>query len=129
MNFTIKVHKIFMHFFWRFYTKYERKGEIKMNNVLDNFMLKIDHITFENIDDLYSRRDKIRNNYAILDFNEKQIYKWYFFYQLCLLKNPLKKIAWEYVNGADRDVEFYNCYKDFLVKRNKIILAESIKID
>ena len=100
-----------------------------MNNVLDNFMLKIDHITFENIDDLYSRRNNIRNDYASLNFNEKQIYKWYFFYQLCLLKNPLKKIAWEYVNGADRDIEFYNCYKDFLIKRNKIILAESIKID
>jgi hypothetical protein len=100
-----------------------------MNNVLDNFMFKIEHITFENIDDLYSRRNKIRNDYADLNFNEKQIYKWYFFYQLCLLKNPLKKIAWEYVNGADKDIEFCNCYKDFLIKRNKIMLAESIKID
>lgn len=100
-----------------------------MNSVLDNFMFKIDHITFENIDDLYSKRDKIRNSYANLEFNEKQIYKWYFFYQLCLLKNPLKKIAWEYVNGADREVDFCKCYKDFLIKRNKIMLAESIKID
>ena len=100
-----------------------------MNNVLDNFMFKIEHITFENIDDLYSKRDKIRKNYANLELNEKRIYKWYFFYQLCLLKNPLKKIAWEYIIGADRDIEFCNCYKEFLIKRNKIILAESIKID
>ena len=100
-----------------------------MNNVFDMFMFRINKISFENIDDLYSKRKEIRENYSKLDFAEKQIYKWYFFYQLCILKNPLKKIAWEYINGSNLEIEFSNQYKEFLIKRNKIMIAESIKID
>lgn len=93
-----------------------------MNNVLDKFMLKIDNIRFETIDDLYFRRVIIRELYNKLEYNERQVYKWYFFYQLCLLKNPLKKTAWEYINGENVEIEFATQYGEFLVKRNKVML-------
>lgn len=96
-----------------------------MNSVLDSFLTKIEHIRFENIDDLYANRNEIKENYNKLDYSERQIYKWYFFYQLCILKNPLKKSAWEYINDFDNNNDFCNYYNEFLEKRKKIIDEEN----
>ncbi len=77
---------------------------------------------FLNIDDFYRRRKHIRKYYSTLDETTKEVYKWYFFYQICIIKEPLRTLAWEYTNNY-RDVDEFliQAYDDFCEKRNKLI--------
>ena len=104
-----------------------------MNNnkmgIMEAFMLKIRDIRFEDVEELYKKKEKIRTKYNILCQSEKEMFKWYFYYQLSFVKNPLKKIAWEYINDFNVENEFSVCYEEFLTKKNKIKMLESIQID
>ena len=68
---------------------------------MDRFLKEISDIRFTSVEELYKRRDEIRELYLWLDLSTKQIYKWYFYYQLCLVKNSFKEALWEYLNGND----------------------------
>jgi len=87
---------------------------------------------FKDIDDLYNKKLEIREKYALLDYPTKQIYKWFFYYQLCLLKNPLKRLLWEYISGINDISVFVNLtyeYKKFCEKRNKMYPPEEVGIE
>jgi hypothetical protein len=58
---------------------------------------KMKEARFTTTDELYSKKDEIREVVQKYDNDTLEIYKWYFFYQLCLLKNPLKELLWNYL--------------------------------
>lgn len=90
---------------------------------MEEFYENVQNIMFKNVDDLYLRREKIRKEYLLLDYSTKQIYKWFFYYQLCMLRNPLKRLLWEYINEINAEAvqkELCEEYKKFCVKRHKI---------
>lgn len=62
------------------------------------FLNIIDSIRFTTVDEFFENKEKLRKNYEKLDIEYKELYKWYFFYQLCLLKNPLKSMMWDYLH-------------------------------
>lgn len=68
---------------------------------MDEFLELIDEIRFTEVDDLYRRKEFIKIKYQELDRKTKEIYKWYFYFQLCLLKNPLKELLWTYLNEEE----------------------------
>jgi len=90
---------------------------------MNEFYASVQGLMFKDVDDLYSKKIEIREKYAILDYSTKQIYKWFFYYQLCLLRNPLKRLLWEFISGSNElliQLELTQEYKKFCEKRNKI---------
>lgn len=58
---------------------------------------RIEKARFLTTDEIFERRKEIRKVVQEFDFDTLEVYSWYFFRQLCLLKNPLKEKLWEYV--------------------------------
>ena len=90
---------------------------------MTEFLEKIKDIRFTEVDEFYKRKDEIKEKYQELDNETKEIYKWYFYFQLCLLKNPLKEMLWTFLN-MNCDIYFIAemCkeYRLFCRKRNKM---------
>lgn len=88
------------------------------------FLEKIQDIRFTEVDEFYDRKDEIKEKYQELDDGTKEIYKWYFYFQFCLLKNPLKEMFWTYLN-MNCDIYFMaemtNEYRLFCRKRKKMV--------
>lgn len=84
---------------------------------------RIKEVRFTTTDEIYSRKDEIREIVQTFDYDTLEVYKWYFFFQLCLLKNPLKELLWNYLVGekvniktrSDLCVEYRN-YKERCMK-------------
>lgn len=87
---------------------------------MKEFLLLIDDIRFDDIDDLFKKKAYVREKYLKMDFDAKELYKWYFFYQLCLLKNPLKSAMWDYLNDMDIGNKLNEEYILFCEKRDKM---------
>ena len=90
---------------------------------MSEFYDSVQGLMFKDVDDLYARKMEIREKYAILDYPTKQIYKWFFYYQLCLLRNPLKRLLWDFINGSNDlsiQLELPHEYRKFCEKRNRI---------
>lgn len=90
---------------------------------MSEFYDSVQGLMFKDVDDLYARKMEIREKYASLDYPTKQIYKWFFYYQLCLLRNPLKRLLWDFINGSKElstQLELPHEYRKFCEKRNKI---------
>lgn len=90
---------------------------------MTEFLEQIKDIRFTEVDEFYKRKEEIREKYQELDDGIKEIYKWYFYFQFCLLKNPLKEMFWTYLN-INCDIYFMadmsHEYRLFCKKRNKI---------
>lgn len=79
-------------------------------SVFPNGVLKpLEDMYFVDAKSLYNKIDYIKIKYILLDRDYREIYKWFFFKQLCLLKdykdNPIKSNLWGYVVGKiDRNI-------------------------
>ena len=84
---------------------------------------RIKEARFTTTDEIFLRKDEIREVVQKFDYDTLEVYKWYFFFQLCLLKNPLKELLWNYLvketvsykNKSDLYVE-YRKYKERCMK-------------
>ena len=91
-----------------------------INDVKRVFMYEISNCRFMNVDDLFVRKESIRKEFAMFEQSTKEIYKWYFFYQLCLVKNPLKSAIWEYICGKNNSKEVEQEYAIFCERRDRL---------
>ena len=90
---------------------------------MSEFYDSVQGLMFKDVDDLYARKMEIREKYASLDYPTKQIYKWFFYYQLCFLRNPLKRLLWDFVCGSKElkmQLNLPKEYKKFCQKRNRM---------
>ena len=90
---------------------------------MEEFYQSVQELMFIDVDDLYKKKMQIREKYEELDYPTKQIYKWFFYYQLCLLRNPLKRLLWDFISGSNElsmQLDLPNEYKKFCEKRKKI---------
>lgn len=102
------------------------------NKIVNIFMKEIQDIRFENIEDLYKNRNELREKYQKLDKDYKEMYKWYFFYQLCIVRTlEIKRVLWYYLNSDGNDlglnksiIEEYNKFKQ---TKNNIIKLNNYK--
>lgn len=76
------------------------------NEIYDKIFIE-EKLTFFCFDDLYRNKEKIREKYLSLPIEIKRIYKWYFFYQLCLLNYGLKSAMWEYINYEGNNLKHH----------------------
>lgn len=82
---------------------------------------EIESIRFENVDDLFVKKASIKEKYLELEPKIKELYKWYFFYQLCMVKNPLKELLWDYLNDKEVSDKLNIAYIDFCNKRDSLL--------
>ena len=89
---------------------------------MEEFLELINDIRFSEVDDFYNRKEYIKIKYQELNQEVKEIYKWYFYFQFCLLKNPLKELLWTYLNEEENiflTSNLINQYEKFCNKRRK----------
>lgn len=84
-----------------------------------NFMLRINNMRFISTEEAFMKIKYIRQEYLTLSNEYKELYKWYFFYQLCLLKNPLKSLMWDYITGRDNYEELKKEYIVYCEKKER----------
>lgn len=59
-------------------------------------------LAFIGVDDLYRNIKQVRIGYLSLEKGVQNVYKWYFFYQLCIAKDVgLKSAMWTFINCSD----------------------------
>jgi hypothetical protein len=86
-------------------------------------MKEINGIRFSCVDDFMKRKEKIREKAKLLDDDAREIYKWYFYHQLCLLSQKffeLKDLMWMYTIGENVEIDLLHQYRIFCKKRSKI---------
>lgn len=64
----------------------------------ERFLREIEGLRFKTGQEWYLRKNEIREGYLKLDIGDKEMYKWYFFYETCMLPENLKSLMWEYMN-------------------------------
>lgn len=84
-----------------------------MNNTIKSEM------RFIGIDELFVKKSFVSEEYQEMEIDKQEIFKWYFFYQLCLLRNPLKDLMWRFINGENVLNELNEAYIDFCTSREE----------
>lgn len=87
---------------------------------MNEFLEYINDMQFTDIDELFVKKAYVREKYQNLDYNYRMVYKWYYYFQLTLLKNPLKSVMWDYLNGYNVTLELNHEYLNFCEKRDKL---------
>lgn len=102
-----------------------------VENIYEEVFVK-EKVVFLGVDDLYLKLDQIRQGYLNMSKNFQQIYKWYFFYQLCLLHKAdyLKSAFWEFLNCSDEMYEIKreivnNEYEYFDFRRKNLFKSKN----
>lgn len=96
---------------------------------MKEIMGKIGEISFISFDEIYEMRAKARKLYQKFDYDTKEIYKWYYYHQLCIMKSckkePLKDYLWLYISGReDMEEVLTKEYDKFSKKRQNIRINE-----
>lgn len=87
---------------------------------MEGLIDSIKGIEFDSVEGLFDRKDEIRSKFQKMDKNTQRIYKWYFFYQLCLLDYELKSLLWDYLCGIEGcELPLRLAYMDFKNKKEK----------
>ena len=89
---------------------------------MKEIMEKIKRISFVSIDEIYERKDLARQMYESFDLDTKEVYKWYYFHQLCLFNNKdnsIKVIMWDYICGKNVKKQLDNVYNELNERRAK----------
>lgn len=87
---------------------------------MEGLIDSIKGIEFDSVEGLFDRKDEIRSKFQKMDKNTQRIYKWYFFYQLCLLDYELKSLLWDYLCGIEGcELPLRLAYMDFKKKKEK----------
>lgn len=99
---------------------------------MEEIVQSLNDMSFETFEDLYERRKEIREKFKKKDENVKKLYKWYFFYQLCILDYKLKSLMWDYIYGIeDCELPLGLAYSDWKRKKEeyhlKYLLEEQKK--
>lgn len=93
---------------------------------MKEIMEKIGVISFVSFEEAYNKKDFIKKVYSKLDIDTKEVYKWYFYKQLCLMtskKMGLKDYLWLYIVGKENITEKleeeYAKFREKVDKRKK----------
>lgn len=95
---------------------------------MEGLIESIKEMEFSTVEELYDKKDEIREKYLTLDYNTARIYKWYFFYQLCLLDYKLKSLMWDYICGiSGQELHLRLAYMDFKRKKEMYHLKYTLE--
>lgn len=99
---------------------------------MKEIMQNISDATFQSFEQIYQKKEEVREMYKKFDYDTKNIYKWYYYHQLCLMKcskkEPLKDFLWLYISGVNNLGMLKKEYNKFY-KKNKKIREKEAKMD
>lgn len=81
---------------------------VNKGEYMKEIMWNIRNIRFVSFDEVYDNRDEFRKEVLMLDSDSLEIYKWYYYHQLCLMtskKAYLKELLWEYLSSDHISLE------------------------
>lgn len=87
---------------------------------MEGLIESLKEMQFDTFEDLYERREEIREKFKKKDDDVKKIYKWYFFYQLCCMEYDFKSAMWDYmyeISGSE--VRLARQYRIIKTKKEK----------
>ena len=91
-----------------------------MKEIMEN----IGEITFTSFQEAYDKKEFIKKRYSSLNIEAKEVYKWYYYKQLCLMYNKkmsLKDCLWSYIVGQDNiEEKLTEEYNKFFKKVSKM---------
>lgn len=85
---------------------------------MEELIQSIKEMEFKTFEDLFERREEIREKFKKKDKNTQRVYKWYFFYQLCCMDYEFKSAMWDYLYEIG-DSEARVCHQYKIVKGKK----------
>lgn len=87
---------------------------------MEEIVQSLNDMEFQTVEELFEKKEEIRRKYQEKDKNVQRIYKWYYFYQLCLLDYELKSLMWDYICGIEGcELPLRLAYLDFKRKKEK----------
>lgn len=96
---------------------------------MEEILERIKKARFTTTDEIYAKREEIRKVVQMYDWDTLEVYKWYFFFQLCLLKNPLKSMLWDYLVKdnitLDDEVNLTKEYRNYKERCQQILKYQS----
>lgn len=96
---------------------------------MEEILERIKKARFITTDEVYANREEIRKVVQLYDLDTLEVYKWYFFFQLCLLKNPLKSMLWDYLVKEhitlDDELNLAKEYRNYKERCQKILKYQS----
>jgi len=93
------------------------------NSIVKEFFDEISGITFKSVDEFMGKKEFIREKTTLLNNDFKEMYKWYFYHQLCWLPQKqfeLKDLMWLYTIGENVEIDLAHQYRLFCNRRSKI---------
>ena len=98
---------------------------------MKEFLERIKWARFTTTDEIFENRERIRNVVQQFDNDTLEVYQWYFFRQLCLLKNPLKDLLWNYlvkdIISIEDESKLTDAYKHYKEKCLQILQYQKKK--
>lgn len=98
---------------------------------MEKFLERIEKARFTTTDEIFNRRKEIREIVQGFDLTTLEWYKYYFFFQLCLLKNPLKELLWTYIAkqsiSVDEETDLCKEYRLYKERCKKIMQYQRSK--
>lgn len=92
---------------------------------------RIEKARFETTSELFEKRKQIREEVQSFDYGTYEVYKWYFYFQLCMLKNPLKETLWNYLSkeniSPNDEMKVSSLYRQYKIKCRKIRIYQRKK--
>lgn len=88
--------------------------------LIHEFMCKIEDMKFFGIEDLYPKKEEVRNNFEMLRDDEKYVYKWFYFFQTCHLNSRIKENMWSYITGMISKEKIEKEYKLYCDKKEEV---------
>lgn len=93
--------------------------------MISSLMSEMEDMRFISVDDFFVKKRAIKSRFNLLSYDEKEVYKWYFFYQLCIVrfrdseKRPIKDVFWDYLNDLAPSELVNKIYLDYCISRDK----------
>lgn len=87
--------------------------------LIQEFMAKIGNMKFFGIDELYNKKEFVRDQFDLLRDDEKYVYKWFYFFQTCHLNSRFKENMWGYITGIVNDERIEKEYQYYCNKKEK----------
>lgn len=91
---------------------------------MKDILERIKWARFTTTDEVFLNRKEIRKHVQQFDNETLEVYKWYFFFQLCMLKNPLKEKMWNFLVketiSINEDSDLCALYRNYKEKCRKI---------
>jgi len=89
--------------------------------LIHEFMQKIGNMKFFGIEELFLKKESVREQFHNLKDDEKYVYKWFYFFQTCHLNSRLKENMWSYITGVITEEKMNKEYEIYCQKREQAV--------